>query len=236
MIVEYIRYALPDEGRRAGFEEAYAGAADALRASPHCESFELSRCAEDPSQYVLRIEWDSAEGHMQGFRRSDEFRRFFASVRPYVGDIAEMRHYEAVPRVAFRRADGAAQGAGDPGAGAGFATAGAGSCATLPLADALRAVPTADGVRFATLLRHGSLDVEVYAPRGRDDQTPHSRDEVYVVARGRAGFEGGGERWEVQASDLIFVPARADHRFVDLSDDFATWVMFYGPEGGERAG
>jgi quinol monooxygenase YgiN len=93
MIVEYVRYTIPAE-RRDAFEAGYGAAAPALDASPHCLSYELTRCAEDPTQYVLRIEWDSAEGHMQGFRRSAEFRTFLAAVRPFVGDIAEMRHYE----------------------------------------------------------------------------------------------------------------------------------------------
>jgi hypothetical protein len=48
---------------------------------------------EAPASYILRIEWDSAEGHMQGFRRGPEFPAFFAAIRPYVGEIAEMRHY-----------------------------------------------------------------------------------------------------------------------------------------------
>ena len=93
MIVEYVRYASPAE-RRADFEAGYGSAAAALDASPHCLAYDLARCAEDPTQYVLRIEWDSADGHMQGFRSSPEFRTFFAAVRPFVGDIAEMRHYE----------------------------------------------------------------------------------------------------------------------------------------------
>ena len=92
MIVEYIRYAIPAE-RQEAFERGYGAAEAPLAASPHCLGYELSRCAEDPTQYVLRIEWDSAEGHMQGFRRSPEFRSFFAAVRPFVDDIAEMRHY-----------------------------------------------------------------------------------------------------------------------------------------------
>ena len=29
-------------------------------------------------------------------------------------------------------------------------------------------------------------------------------------------------------------PLACVHRFEEFSDDFATWVMFYGPEGGER--
>ncbi len=105
MIVEYIRYAIPGD-RRAGFERAYADAAPSLDASPHCLAYDLARCAEDPTQYVLRIEWDSAEGHMRGFRQSPGFRTFFAAVRPYVGDIAEMRHYEPTP-VGARKAAGA---------------------------------------------------------------------------------------------------------------------------------
>ncbi|HEV2736248.1 MAG TPA: antibiotic biosynthesis monooxygenase family protein [Longimicrobiaceae bacterium] len=93
MIVEYVRYTIP-EGRGEAFEQAYSEASAPLAASPHCLAWELSVCAEDPASYVLRIEWDSAEGHMQGFRRSPEFRAFFAAIRPYVGDITEMRHYE----------------------------------------------------------------------------------------------------------------------------------------------
>lgn len=93
MIVEYVRYQIPAE-RRDTFEGAYAAAQLSLEASPHCLSWELSRCSEDPGQYTLRIEWDSAEGHMQGFRRGPEFGAFLAAIRPYIGDIQEMRHYE----------------------------------------------------------------------------------------------------------------------------------------------
>ena len=38
-----------------------------------------------------------------------------------------------------------------------------------------------------------------------------------------------------RAGDLVFAPAHAEHRFEDISADFATWVLFYGPEGGEAA-
>jgi quinol monooxygenase YgiN len=93
MIVEYIRYQIPEDAAGA-FEDAYALAGASLEASPHCESYELARCAEDPAAYTIRIEWDSAEGHLQGFRGSPQFRRFFAAVQPYVDRIQEMRHYE----------------------------------------------------------------------------------------------------------------------------------------------
>ncbi|MDH4322560.1 MAG: cupin domain-containing protein [Betaproteobacteria bacterium] len=96
------------------------------------------------------------------------------------------------------------------------------------------AAPIPDGRRSAEILRNGSLEVRWYAPRGSDPQTPHDRDEVYVVASGRAAFVRGSERVAVGTGDLLFVPAGMEHRFEELSGDFATWVMFYGPLGGER--
>jgi mannose-6-phosphate isomerase-like protein (cupin superfamily) len=97
-----------------------------------------------------------------------------------------------------------------------------------------------DGARSVALLEHGTMQLELYAPPGRDPQQPHTRDEVYVVATGRAVFEceaAGGvpETEPVRAGDALFVPAGRRHRFTDLSGDFATWVVFYGPEGGDPA-
>lgn len=96
------------------------------------------------------------------------------------------------------------------------------------------AVPLPPGRRSAEILRNGSLELRWYAPRGTDPQTPHERDELYVVAGGRAAFVRGGERVAVAAGDVLFVPAAMEHRFEEMSADFGTWVMFYGPVGGER--
>ena len=92
MVVEYIRYRIPHE-RQEQFEEAYGSAAASLDASPHCLAYELSRGVEEPENYILRIEWDSVEGHEQGFRKSPDFQPFFAAVRPFFGQIEEMKHY-----------------------------------------------------------------------------------------------------------------------------------------------
>jgi quinol monooxygenase YgiN len=93
MIVEYIRYEVPpaDADRLI---EAYERAGESLRASSHCQGYELARCSEAPGTFVLRILWDSADGHLKGFRASPEFRSFFAAIQPFVKSIQEMRHYE----------------------------------------------------------------------------------------------------------------------------------------------
>lgn len=101
----------------------------------------------------------------------------------------------------------------------------------ISLADALGRVPPSP--RFVELFRHGTLSVELYAPRGTDPQQPHTRDEVYVVAQGTGTFWDGESRQAFEPGAFLFVPAGRPHRFEDFSDDLAVWVMFYGPEGGE---
>jgi mannose-6-phosphate isomerase-like protein (cupin superfamily) len=94
-------------------------------------------------------------------------------------------------------------------------------------------LPTPLGERFICAFEHGSLAIELYAPRGIDPQMPHDRDEVYVVVRGTGFFVNGPERHAFGPGDLLFVPAGVLHRFEDFTDDLAVWVVFYGPEGGE---
>ena len=103
----------------------------------------------------------------------------------------------------------------------------------LALADGLAKLPATDGQRFVTLFEHGTLQVELYAPRGTDPQQPHTRDEVYVVAKGTGTFFCDGEHAPFSPGNFLFVPAGVEHRFEDFTDDFAVWVLFYGPEGGE---
>lgn len=84
-----------------------------------------------------------------------------------------------------------------------------------------------DGKPFLTLLEHKKMYVEVYAPQKVDLQTPHDQDEIYVVISGTGTFLNNGERTPFHPGDLLFVPAGAEHRFVDFSKDFSTWVIFY---------
>ena len=103
------------------------------------------------------------------------------------------------------------------------------------LAEAMARLPGPRGERFAEVFAHGSLVVEIYAPRGSDPQQPHTRDEVYVVVSGGGEFVNGPRRQKVGPGDFLFVPAGVEHRFENFTGDLAAWVIFYGPEGGERA-
>jgi mannose-6-phosphate isomerase-like protein (cupin superfamily) len=90
-----------------------------------------------------------------------------------------------------------------------------------------------EGERFARAFAHGTMSVELYAPLGIDRQKPHAQDELYIVHSGSGVFLLEGERCPFGPGDAYFVPAGADHCFEDFSEDFATWVVFWGPPGGE---
>jgi mannose-6-phosphate isomerase-like protein (cupin superfamily) len=111
-----------------------------------------------------------------------------------------------------------------------------GPTAHLDLHEVLARLSSGNGERSVPLFRHGSLMVKLYSPRVSDSQTPHSRDEIYVVAQGRGVFYDGEDRHPFEPGTFLFVRAGRPHRFEDFTNDFATWVFFYGPEGGEENG
>jgi mannose-6-phosphate isomerase-like protein (cupin superfamily) len=88
---------------------------------------------------------------------------------------------------------------------------------------------------FVELFKHGTLSVEVYKPIKTDHQKPHTKDEVYIIIEGHGDFFCGGDTYSFTKGDFLFVPAGVEHRFINFSDDFSTWVIFYGPQGGEGA-
>jgi quercetin dioxygenase-like cupin family protein len=55
------------------------------------------------------------------------------------------------------------------------------------------------------------------------------------VASGSGTFLCNDARHQCGPGDVLFVPAGAVHRFEGTSQDFAVWVIFYGPPGGEHA-
>lgn len=101
------------------------------------------------------------------------------------------------------------------------------------LGDALSKGPPPPGNLAVPVYSHGSLVVELYTPVAHDPQKPHTRDEVYFVARGKGVFFDGERRHAVATGSFLFVAAGRIHRFEDFSADFAVWVAFYGPDGGE---
>lgn len=107
----------------------------------------------------------------------------------------------------------------------------------VPLAKA-QSAPLPPGRLSAELGRHGSMTLRFYRPPAVDPQSPHDQDEIYIIQSGSGAVLSGLteeqlQRRPVAAGDAVFVPAGSVHRFVDHSPDFAAWVIFWGPIGGE---
>ncbi len=87
---------------------------------------------------------------------------------------------------------------------------------------------------FMKLMEFADMEVEFYKPDKVDLQSPHSRDELYIISSGSGTFECNGQHQPIQTHDVLFVKAGDQHRFINFTDDFSTWVIFYGLEGEEK--
>lgn len=101
--------------------------------------------------------------------------------------------------------------------------------------EAMIQLPGPKGELSVALFEHGSLSVKVYVPHKIDLQTPHTRDEAYLVAQGAGEFVCEETRLNFEQGDFLFAAAGEKHRFENFTDDLIVWVLFYGPEGGEKA-
>lgn len=90
-----------------------------------------------------------------------------------------------------------------------------------------------DGQFLAEVFAHGTMTLEVFAPRGEDRQAPYHQDRLFLVASGQSATRLGDEAGEVAAGDALLVQANETVRFEAMSEDFVCWVVSWGPEGGE---
>jgi mannose-6-phosphate isomerase-like protein (cupin superfamily) len=90
----------------------------------------------------------------------------------------------------------------------------------------------ASGKRYLEFLREPSLSSGLYVLKAGtvDEQTPHRADELYYVLKGKArmrcGIGDAAEDQPVGPGSVIFVEARAEHRFHDIEEDLLVLVFF----------
>ncbi|MBC9796179.1 antibiotic biosynthesis monooxygenase family protein [Sinomicrobium weinanense] len=104
MVIQYVRYKIEKEDAEK-FIAAHRKASEELDNSEVCLGHELTQCEEDPERFILRIEWSSVEDHMNGFRKSVQFRKVFEQIGFFLDAVEEMNHYHLTD-IASRRAKG----------------------------------------------------------------------------------------------------------------------------------
>lgn len=97
--------------------------------------------------------------------------------------------------------------------------------------DDLSAEQRASAEPWMEFLRVPALRAGLYvlAPGAWDHQSPHEEDEVYFVVAGRANFEAGEGRQDVQRGSIIYVAARQEHRFTNITEELRVLVFFAAP-------
>jgi mannose-6-phosphate isomerase-like protein (cupin superfamily) len=73
-----------------------------------------------------------------------------------------------------------------------------------------------------------SLTIARWPAGSLDDQQPHTEDEVYYVATGRARLTIGDESMAVAAGSVVFVAAGMEHRFSEIGEDLEV-LVFWSP-------
>jgi heme-degrading monooxygenase HmoA len=83
-------------GQEERFEGAFREAQAIISSSPGFRSLRLERCVEQPSRYLLLVEWERLEDHTEGFRGSAAYERWRALLHHFYDPFPTVEHYEQV--------------------------------------------------------------------------------------------------------------------------------------------
>jgi heme-degrading monooxygenase HmoA len=84
-------------GQEAEFSAAYAKARETLVSTEGCRSVRMTRGVESPSRFVLLVEWDSVESHLENFRATERFTTWRSLIGPYFATPPLVEHFTDVP-------------------------------------------------------------------------------------------------------------------------------------------
>jgi heme-degrading monooxygenase HmoA len=80
-----------NQGEAEQFLAAYQQVRDEIATTPGCRSMRMTRGVESPDRFVLLVEWDTLEAHLETFRGSERFTRWRAGIGPHFSS-AEVQH------------------------------------------------------------------------------------------------------------------------------------------------
>jgi heme-degrading monooxygenase HmoA len=83
-------------GREEEFEAALETAKGIISQSKGFISLEISRGVESPSTYLMVIKWETLEDHTEGFRGSELFTQWRATLHHFYDPKPTVEHYRPV--------------------------------------------------------------------------------------------------------------------------------------------
>jgi len=91
-------------GQAKEFEAAWVKARAVIIAAKGCKSVEMRQGIESPDNFMLLVEWETLEEHMQGFRQSPAIKEFGALLAPFLVELGRQTTKEG-PARSIRLAD-----------------------------------------------------------------------------------------------------------------------------------
>jgi heme-degrading monooxygenase HmoA len=80
-------------GQQESFEASFAQAQAIISSMPGYAGHELKRCLEQPSRYLLLVNWERLQDHTDGFRGSPEYQQWRALLHHYYEPFPVVEHY-----------------------------------------------------------------------------------------------------------------------------------------------
>lgn len=89
--------------------------------------------------------------------------------------------------------------------------------------------------RYLEILAVPTMSVGVYVltAGAKDEQKPHTEDEVYYIVSGIATLNVSGKDQPVQPGSIVFVSANEPHWFHNILEDLTILVVFAPARGSE---
>lgn len=84
------------DGQEVAFAAAYAEAYHVLATTPGCRSVRMTKGVESPSRFVLLVEWESIDAHLDNFRATERFARWRGLIGPYFDGAPRVEHFTDV--------------------------------------------------------------------------------------------------------------------------------------------
>lgn len=78
------------------FETAFGKAKSIIGSMQGFQGLTLSRCLENPSTYLLLVQWARLEDHTKGFRGSAEYQEWRGLLHHFYSPFPAVEHYEPV--------------------------------------------------------------------------------------------------------------------------------------------
>ena len=86
-------------GKESDFLEAFGAAKQIIASMTGFHRLKLSRCIEQPSTFLLLVEWETLEDHTQGFRSSAEYREWRRLLHHFYDPFPVVEHFKELLEV-----------------------------------------------------------------------------------------------------------------------------------------